>query len=200
MTKFRLRDFGGSAASATGAAPSPSFTLAIVLRRLARRKGKPPRRPAPRRQLRRARHPLDRPPDMGRDPLPACGKPPARNHTMDTFVDSSWYFARFHRPRADPSPHDMAEAESWCATCRPCIIGGNRALDPCPPDLLFPASSVPARKSAYSATPPRSRQVPVKMRSLARKRHGCPTRSSRRGPEDGRRSTLPRCMWGCATA
>jgi leucyl-tRNA synthetase len=31
---------------------------------------------------------------------------------MDTFVDSSWYFARFTAPRAD-TPTDMIEAEYW---------------------------------------------------------------------------------------
>jgi leucyl-tRNA synthetase len=31
---------------------------------------------------------------------------------MDTFVDSSWYFARFTAPRAD-TPTDQAEAEYW---------------------------------------------------------------------------------------
>ena len=31
---------------------------------------------------------------------------------MDTFVDSSWYFARFTAPRAQ-TPTDMAEAEYW---------------------------------------------------------------------------------------
>jgi leucyl-tRNA synthetase len=31
---------------------------------------------------------------------------------MDTFVDSSWYFARFTSPRAE-TPTDMAEAEYW---------------------------------------------------------------------------------------
>ncbi|MBN9023529.1 MAG: leucine--tRNA ligase, partial [Rhizobiales bacterium] len=58
-------------------------------------------------------NPLDHHPTWKHVACPNCGGPAVREtDTMDTFVDSSWYFARFTSPGANP-PTERQAANDW---------------------------------------------------------------------------------------
>ena len=111
VTKFRLRDWGISRqrywgcpipvvhCPHCGVVPEKKENLPIAL-------------PADV-SFDRPGNPLDHHPTWRNTTCPACGGCAQREtDTMDTFVDSSWYFVRFTAPDA-PSPTDATEAAYW---------------------------------------------------------------------------------------
>ena len=58
--------------------------------------------------------PLSRVAEFVEVACPKCGEPARREtDTMDTFVDSSWYFYRFCNPKNDRLPFDSAKVAEW---------------------------------------------------------------------------------------
>jgi leucyl-tRNA synthetase len=57
--------------------------------------------------------PLAKQPSFWQVPCPTCGKPARREtETMDTFVDSAWYFARFLSPNSTTEPFSAEAAKA----------------------------------------------------------------------------------------
>ncbi len=111
VTRFRLRDWGLSRqrywgcpipvvhCDACGVVPEKKENLPVELPRDV--------------SFDKPGNPLDRHPTWRDVPCPHCGRPARREtDTMDTFVDSSWYYARFTAPHAT-TPTDPVEADYW---------------------------------------------------------------------------------------
>lgn len=110
-TQYRLRDWGVSRqrywgcpipvihCDDCGAVPVPEDQLPVEL-------------PYDHIDLTIPGNPLDRHPAFKHVDCPKCGKPATREtDTLDTFGDSSWYFARFAGTHG--SPFDKAAASAW---------------------------------------------------------------------------------------
>jgi leucyl-tRNA synthetase len=111
MTQYRLRDWGVSRqrywgtpipiihCEACGAVPVPKDQLPVVLPEDV--------------SFDVPGNPLDRHSTWNKVNCPKCGQASRREtDTLDTFVDSSWYFIRF-ASQPDDRPFDRAEAEVW---------------------------------------------------------------------------------------
>lgn len=111
VTNWRLRDWGVSRqrywgcpvpiihCETCGAVPVPQEQLPVTLPEDV--------------TFDRPGNPLDHHPTWKNVPCPTCGQPARREtDTFDTFVDSSWYFARFTSPHA-ATPTVPEAANSW---------------------------------------------------------------------------------------
>jgi leucyl-tRNA synthetase len=111
--QYRLKDWGISRqrywgtpipmiyCETDGIVPVPDDQLPVVLPVVAEFTG-------------RGDSPLAQVPEFVNVPCPRCGRPARREtDTMDTFVDSSWYFYRFADPRNDRQAFDPAAVKYW---------------------------------------------------------------------------------------
>jgi leucyl-tRNA synthetase len=111
--QFRLKDWGISRqrywgtpipmiyCGACGIVPVPDDQLPVTLPKIANFTG-------------RGDSPLAQVPEFVNVACPICGGSARREtDTMDTFVDSSWYFYRFCDPKNDTQPFDPAKVKYW---------------------------------------------------------------------------------------
>jgi leucyl-tRNA synthetase len=111
--QFRLKDWGVSRqrywgtpipfvhCEDHGLVPVPDEQLPVVLPRIKEFTG-------------RGDSPLAQVPEFANTPCPKCGRPARREtDTMDTFVDSSWYFYRFADPRNTGQAFNPEAVKYW---------------------------------------------------------------------------------------
>ena len=112
--QYRLKDWGISRqrywgtpipmiyCPTDGVVPVPEDQLPVTLPKVAQFSG-------------RGDSPLAHVPEFVNVTCPKCGGPARREtDTMDTFVDSSWYFYRFADAHNDKLPFDPAKVAYWC--------------------------------------------------------------------------------------
>ena len=113
MVQYRLKDWGISRqrywgtpipmlyCEKDGIVPVPDAELPVELPKIAQFTG-------------RGDSPLAQVPEFVNAKCPKCGGPARREtDTMDTFVDSSWYFYRFADPRNDKQAFNPAAVRYW---------------------------------------------------------------------------------------